>query len=268
MKVQIFALMFFMPLAVFANSETHLKPCPSGKEFVTTVQYLRTNSVLAVAGDDLIQVASRVSAGCEGSAKRFISTIQSLQKTEVTNAEKLQLAVELANREQDSVETFNHVFRWAYARDGFDLEMASALKLAREVAILFPGDQKRALEAFKETTDFCSKSDKISIPRPACAELSKEVALTTKQKMPSSAKTFIESYNYLREKVKLPQNEAIELAKTLLQKGHSAFENFKTVYEYSLSKNGFAATQPQAIQLGKKIAEQTAKSSRKDSSLQ
>jgi hypothetical protein len=153
-----------------------------------------------------------VSAGCEGSAKRFISTIQSLQKTEVTNAEKLQLAIELANREQESVETFNHVFRWAYARDGFDLEIASGLKLACEVTILFPGDQKRALDVFKETTDFCSKSDKIAIPRPACAELAKEIALTTKEKTPSSAQIFIESYNYLREKVKLPQTESIELA--------------------------------------------------------
>lgn len=268
MKMLSFVVLSILFSSPAISSVHEHKPCPSGREFVTTVQFLRTNSVLAVAGDDLIQVASRVSEGCESSAKRFISTIQSLQKTEITNAEKLQLAIELANREQDSVETFNHVFRWAYARDGFDLEIAAALKLAREIAVQFPGDQKQALEAFKATTEFCSKSDKISIPRPACAELSKEIALMTKDQKTSSAQVFIESYNYLREKVKLPQIEAIELATTLLQKDHFAFENFKTVYEFSLSKNGFSATQPEAIQLGRKIAEQTAKSSNKDSSLQ
>jgi hypothetical protein len=54
MKTQILALISLVSLPAFANSEVLPKPCPSGKEFVTTVQYLRANSVVAVAWDDLI----------------------------------------------------------------------------------------------------------------------------------------------------------------------------------------------------------------------
>lgn len=268
MKILIFASTVLFSTASWANSPTPVKPCPSGKEFVTTVQFLKTNTVLAVAGNDLVQIASRVSQGCEGAAKRFISTIQSLQKTEITNSEKLQIAIELANKDSEAVETFNHVFRWAYARDGFDLEISLALKLAREVSIQFDGDQKRTLESFKQATEFCSDSKKMSIPRPACADLAKQIALTTLSKKPSSADVFIESYNYLREDVKMSQADAIQMGLSLLQKNHEAFENFKTVYEYSLSKNGFSATQAEALSLGKRIAEQTVKSSSKDSSQQ
>ncbi len=231
--------------------------CESGKEFITTYEFLRDDADLAAAGDNAVKVASQVAAGCNGSAKRFIQTVKFLKKTEISLNEILKTAIDFSQREDIHAEAFTQIFKSAYAEDGFDLDIGSSLKLAKQMSVEYHGPVQKALVAFQKVSEFCLKKTEINLSKADCAELSKNVSLASTEDGPAAGEIFLKSFQYLKSNVALTEADALKTAQALIKTSPSAFENFKVSYEYALSPSGLNAPKDQALQLGKKMADLT-----------
>ncbi len=248
--------------SVESNSQiTKTRTCESAKEFITTFEYLRNHLDLSGSADNAVKIASKVAEGCTGAAKRFIQTSQFLQKVELPLQEVISTATEFARKEDANVEAFNHIFTKAYAEDGFDLDLASSLKMAKAISVEYSGDVERALQDFKNISDYCMKKEDLPLSRPDCAELAKKVSLAEKEKGPLASDSFVNSYKYLKSTAGLAPYEAQKLALDLVRVDPSAFENFKLSYEYALADKGLKSSKAQALQFAKKIAQLSVKES-------
>jgi hypothetical protein len=258
------ALFFLTPLNLRADSvpipkTTESPRCESAKEFITTFEYLRDASDLAGSGDNAVKIASQVAEGCTGSAKRFIQTLQFLNKVELPLQEILSTAIDFAKKEDTNVEAFNQIFKRLYAEDGFDLDIGASLKIAKSIGVEYPGNVKNALRDFERISAFCFKGDELFLPKPDCAELAKRISLYGKENRTSAAEAFISGYKYIKETVGLTSHDALKISEQLVGKDPQAFENFKLSYEYAMSEKGLKANKEQAVRFSKKMADLTVK---------
>jgi hypothetical protein len=246
-------------LLLALQSQAAPSTCESGKEFVTTYEFLRDDSDLAAAGDNAVRVAGQVAAGCNGAAKRFIQTVKFLKKTEIPLNEILKTSIDFSQREDEHAEAFTQIFKSAYAEDGFDLDIGNSLKLAKQMSVEYRGPVQKALKAFQSVSEFCLKKIEINLSKSDCAELSKNVALSSTEEGPAAGEEFMKSFLYLKVNVALSEGDALKLAQNLVKINPAAFGNFKVSYEYALSPSGLNVAKDQALQLGKKMADLTVK---------
>jgi hypothetical protein len=251
--------MVLIPLLLLAVSQSHAddkeaSTCESGKEFVTTYEFLRDDADLASAGDNAVQVASKVAAGCTGAAKRFIQTAKFLKKTEIPISEILKTGIDFAQREDDHAEAFTQVFKAAYAEDGFDLDIGNSLKLAKQMSVEYSGPVRKALSSFQKMSGLCLGKGELTMSKQDCAELAKTVALASTEKGPDADDAFIKSYRFAKNNLALTEANALKLARNLIHISPSAFENFKISYEYALSPSGLNVAKDQAMKLGQNMA--------------
>lgn len=253
----ILILLISMSALLAQAVETVPAACESGKEFITTYEFLRDDSDLASAGDNAVRVASQVAAGCNGAAKRFIQTVKFLKKTEIPLGDILKTAIDFAQREDAHAEAFTQVFKSAYAEDGFDLDIGSSLTLAKKLSVEYSGPVKKALVAFQKISEFCLKKSEVMMSKKDCAELAKTVSLASTENGPAAGEVFLKSYQFFKTIIALTEGDSLKLAQSLVQISPSAFDNFKVSYEYALSPTGLNTAKDQALQLGKKMAELT-----------
>lgn len=263
-SILFFLLTFSSAESVFASQAktSEVARCESAKEFITTYEYLRDDSDVAGSSDNAVKVATQVAAGCTGSAKRFIQTLQFLKKVELPLQEILFTSVDFAKKEDIHVQAFKEIFKRTYAEDGFDLTIDKSLKISKEVAVEFSGNVGNALKDFNRISEFCSQADKVFLPRPDCAELAKRIALSGKESGPSASEIFLQAYQYLKNSVEMTAPDSLQLAEQLVAKDPQAFENFKLSYEYALSEKGLKSSKEQAIRFGQKMAALTVKESK------
>ncbi len=244
-----------------ANLGTEPLGCESAKEFITTFEFLRDHLDLAGSGDNAVKLASQVSAGCTGAAKRFIQTAKFMKKVDLPLTEILSTSVEFAQKEDSHADAFNQIFKRAYAEDGFDLDMVTSLQLAKKISVEYPGNVQRALKDFETVSEFCLKKTEVTVSRQACAELAKNISLNGKEKAPMASEVFIEAYRYIKTTIGLTAHDALKISQDLVKIHPLAFSNFKLSYEYAISDKGLKSNKEQSVLFGKKMAEQTKNSS-------
>ena len=227
MKKLILISLLFLSISKSQAGEKDASTCESGKEFVTTYEFLRDDADLASAGDNAVQVASKVAAGCTGAAKRFIQTAKFLKKTEIPISEILKTGIDFAQREDEHADAFTQVFKSAYAEDGFDLDIGNSLKLAKQMSVEYMGPVQKALVSFQKMSELCLKKGELTMSKQDCAELSKAVSLANTEKGPAADESFIKSYRFAKNTLALTEADALNLARNLISISPAAFENFK-----------------------------------------
>ena len=141
--------------SMLASSQPNLQSmaprqdCSSAREFVTTLEYLRSKSEWALEEKTNQSLAHQVSMGCSGAAARFVRATEFLLKAEIPSTQAVQLGKDLALRSEAYVETFIGTFRIAYEEESLDLPVQSALTVARSLSMDFQGPVARALQDFR-----------------------------------------------------------------------------------------------------------------------
>lgn len=254
----------FFPALGWTEDKQEIVVCESTKEFVTAFEFLRSDSEMGLSGDIALKTASEVAKGCSGAAKRFIQTVRSLRKTELGMQDVLITAQEIAKKDDAIADAFNSIFRKLYAQDGYDLDLRTAVDLAKSLSVDFVGNVRVALEDFDKISNFCSSTKSLDLPVRQCAELAQRIAVLGGRHEQSVNEKFVESFNYFTKSTGLgfTIKEALELSEDLMQKHPLAFGNFKQAYEYAISPRGLNADRTNAVAFGKKMANATTKESK------
>ena len=258
--IRVIAMLLFVNFSWAAETSPQTKPqfqtCESTKEFITVFEFLRSEKGLELTGDLSVKVASDVAKGCSGAAKRFILSVKSLTKTELAITDVIATAKEFSLRDDKTIEAFNSIFRRAFAEDGFDLDRASALNLAKKLSVEYKGNVAVAMSDFDIIADFCMARNNLDLPKERCAELAQRVAVMSSKHGLAVGSKFVETYRYLVQRggPALTVKDALLVAEQLMKDHPNAADNFRLAYEYATAKRGLAVSREQAILFGKNMA--------------
>jgi hypothetical protein len=105
--------------------------CTRAREFIATLEYLRSAKELSLAEPEARGIAQKVTdAACSGSGYRFVRVSQLLLKVGLSGSDSLKVGLEFAARDDRQTETFLGVFMKAIQSDHHDLDVASAPRIA------------------------------------------------------------------------------------------------------------------------------------------
>jgi hypothetical protein len=243
--------------AELVEKPTHDYHCTPSKEFITTVNYLRDQEALALKNEDLQKTALDVSAGCRGAAQRFIRVSRLLIKSNLDSNSALATAKEIALRDDNDADAFITIFKYAYADDYLDLNIAEALNLARSFSVAYKGKPSLAEKDFEALAEYCVDKKELAFERPRCVELTTSLTRLGEKYEAPIAKNFIATVKFLREGKDSPNlkvDDAVKLATELISISPDAPNNFELAYAFSSSPKGLKLSKAQAIDMAKKIA--------------
>lgn len=232
--------------------------CTSAVEYVATLEYLRGGSKeYKVPEEEARTIALNVSAGCSGAALRFIKVVQVLSKAELGARDAVRVAIELSAKTDRETETFIAVFKRSYSEDSLDLDLFSAMKLARSLSTEFEGDVLAVREDFEKIVDFCVNEKKLDLPPPICAEMASRIARRGQAWSGGVSSGFLKIYEFARSNAdgpKIPTGAALKLAEELTVDGPGAADNFIQGYRYASGSKGLALPVEQAMAFAEKMA--------------
>ncbi|GEM_PF-1436872 len=248
------------PVQIGPNEFVLRKPlslkCDAAKEFITTMQYLRGESELALASDEATRVAHDVSSGCNGAAKRFIVNVDILRQSGMDARNAVKTGVRLANADDASATAFTKIFQLSFERRHLDLDFAASVRLAQSLSIDFTGDPSIAARDFEEIVEFCKDRTGLDLPKPKCGELASRIALRGADHREPLSAMFIKTFNFLisRDGPGLTSTDAIKIGESMTEAGPKALENFSAVYSYAIAEKGLNLSRSDAVNLAAKIA--------------
>lgn len=249
--------------SMIASSHPTLQPmpprqdCSSAREFVTTLEYLRSKKEWALEEKTNQSLAHQVSMGCSGAAARFVRTTEFLLKTDIPATQAVQMGRQLALRSEAYVDTFIGAFRIAYEEESLDLPVHSALTVAQSLSVDFQGPVTRALQDFKEVSQHCLKSDRVSLSRAQCADLAGVLVKQSELHQKPIAPAFRKLMEFLREELGVSLKEALPIAKEVLAVSPDAADNFIVAYRYGTQEKGLALTARGSLQFALELAGRT-----------
>lgn len=249
----------FISTQAFAAVEENSKTCTSAKDYITTLEYLREHTSIAGNEKQAREIADHVSKGCTGAAKRFIQAIRLLEKSGVAPGDSVQYAKTLALKNESTAKVFFVIFQKGFARDGFDLDQSTALKLASSLSIDFNADPEVATKDFSELTKFCLSKDGLSLSKPQCAELSARITKTSEKHKVSVSKAFFSSFDFMTSSrgPNITTSEALKYAEELVSIHPESLDNFSQAYRYALDKSGLELSRDEAFKFAMDLAKRT-----------
>ena len=256
-------------LALFGN--VHLKAketissnwtgCSSSREYITTLNYLRSNKAEIRLGDnDRQNVAMEVSKGCSGAASRFIRVIDLLKQVELTNQTVLRLAIDLAKRTEAEVDTFLEVFKLSYLPSHLDLSISDSLQTALKYSTQYSGSIEQARKDLSRLIKFCLSGKDLNLPRGECLNFSMRLTDIGEKSTFGVSEVFVNGFSFLTESKNgpmVPTFRAMQLLEDLIQIGPSAVDNFIDGYEYAIKEEGLNLPRDQALDFAFKMANHT-----------
>lgn len=223
--------------------------CEATKEFITTFEYLKKREDLSGMADNAARTAMTVAKGCNGSALRFINTVEILDKTELTKRDVLKTSTELAQLKDESVKSFITIFKYAYSQDSLDMSLQNAMKLARSLAIDTHASPLVTEKDFQKLVEFCLNKEGIDQTKAFCSKYVQDIVSQTDLFNVSIADSFIEFYklSVSKEGLNLLPKDAIRFSSQLIKIHPRAFENFLSAYAYAGSQEGLAYKKQDAL---------------------
>ncbi len=233
--------------------------CSAAREYVTVLEYLRDQKHFGSGEAESRSRAERVALFCEGAAKRFIETVETLQKAGVDPARSLMEGELSAKGSSISAQAFLRTFRALFARDGYDLTLPEALQAARSLAAFgVEAEQERVTRDFEELGAFCSQGDPLLLSKPQCAALAVRLARQVGGKQSALTRELGRFYRFLRASEPGPGltlTDALSLAEKVLPHGESAGESFKAAYLYATTASGLGLSSREGLAFALKLAE-------------
>lgn len=231
--------------------------CPSAKEFITTLEYLRAHTEYAIGEEAARKTAAQVAVGCEGAAQRFVRTVQILSMAGLSARDAFREGIDLSGRTTAEAETYITVFVAAFNRDGLDLDLASSVRIARSLATEFDGDPLAVRQDFDELVAFCVGRKELNLPRPLCAEFAARMARHGQAFSGGISGPFLDTLAFLSSDPRGPglaTHEALRLAERLVATGPTVPENFVQAYRYAVAKGGLDLASQQAFAFADSLA--------------
>ena len=248
--MDILSVLVFSPF-LFADAPVL---CPSSKEYIRTLEYLRSTQVVKISEPAARDVASEISKGCLGSADRFQDSLELLKKVGFSDVGAIKKALEFSREPVPVQKAFFEVFQVVYGSEFFDLSFQAAHDLALTYSRNYPGDLKTIAADFTAFSRFCL-SEK-SLARQACAELIMEMARVSDLfehgvygEFDQLMKSFLEDPLF-----QVSIKEALQLTREILRYGPQAPANFRKGFDYALSAKGLKLENRKAVEFGLKMA--------------
>ncbi|GIL17569.1 MAG: hypothetical protein BroJett040_13200 [Oligoflexia bacterium] len=230
--------------------------CQSAKEFITTYEFLKTKSQLFGQATEMAKAASQAAQGCTGSAKRFIKVVSTLEKSDLTAGDIVRTATQVAQKSDAVAEAFVQIFQRAYATDGFDLDLQSAIQVAKSLSIDFKGEVDMAMKDFTKISNFCLGKNGLDYTKPQCGKMAQRMALYSDQHGLEVGDAFLTAIKYMTSKSgpELTMGEAVKLSEEVVKLHPSGTDDFQIAYQYAVSKKGLNLKRDEAIKFAKKMA--------------
>lgn len=230
--------------------------CTTTREYVTTLEFLRHRREFDVSEQQAQLIAKEVSQGCTGAARRFILVSSALSQAGLTSQDAFKAGIEFSIRTDSDADAFVTVFQKAYLEDALDLDVGSAMKLARQLSSEFDGDTVAAREDFEKLVSYCVSAKHLDLPRPQCAIHAVRLVKLGQGWGGGIAAPFIQAFEFLRSDSgpELSTADAFPLAEKLVSATPDSVENFISGYKYAVSKHGLDLPREQAIEFAREMA--------------
>jgi hypothetical protein len=231
------------------------KACPSAREFITTVAYLRRRTELSLPEPEIRNLAGKVAEGCAGAANRFVQVTELLIRSGVGGPDAVKQGLLLARGSDEQAKVYRRVFQRAFLAENLDLDLATSLRMAAELSRRLAVEPDSVRRDFETLLDYCAGQKGFDLPRQQCGAFAARVAGTGALAKGEIAPEFIRSFEFLRSDrgPGLPLHQALALAEELSPAGPGAAENFASAYRYALSKDGLDSPREAAVSFARQL---------------
>jgi hypothetical protein len=257
-----FSTLTFSVLATAAvpkNISSSEKPeCPRSKEFITSYEFLKSQIDWVGTEKKALELAEKVSAGCKGSAARFISTIVLLEKAELENRSIIDQAVSNALANEKRFQAFKVIFQQAYLSQALDLDAFQSLAIAKKLSVDLPFEKENLEQDFRQLVQFCLDSKGLGLSRPQCAQIVTDWISAGSKFQGSVAKGIKELFQFLQDSKseKVSIGSFVDIATKIAGNGDAGVENFRLAYQYAQSEKGLKMNNKEALQFAIKMSEE------------
>lgn len=261
----IFSVLCFCLLSacsLFSRSKPEvIAGCLASREYITTLEYIRTQKEFALNEKQARELANKVSLGCTGASKRFIQVTNLLIKSDLPSQKAIETAMTYAHGTDEEYLAFISVFKSSYLESLLDLDLERSLNIATDLSLSFKGDKKVAEKEFTRLVDFCVSKKSLDLPLMECAKSASRIIKSAEPFDFNVGSDFIEVFNYVtdNDKANIPTYEALKVAETVVKFGPEAKKSFVSAYEYAVSKKGLDVSVNDAIEFGKTMASRSIK---------
>lgn len=250
------------PAPAAGEPDPSLELCLTTREFVTALEFVRDDENFRLKEPEASELALQIADGCTGAAQRFISAAKLLIRSGLNRRDATNWGLKLARDSDARAQAFSSAFKRAYLQEYLDLDLSTALKIASEVSLEFPGDLKRVREDFERLVDFCSEKSNAGVPLPnvRCGEFASSLAKKGAPWQGGIASPFFRVFEFLtsEREASLTTQDAFRTAETLVSAGPKAPENFMQAYRYAVSGDGLGLGRSEAIAFARKLSIRTA----------
>lgn len=241
------------------TNPNYIKTCESSKEFITTMEFLKTKNNIGMTGNSALAVAEDVSKGCKNSAQRFIKIYEILERSGLDVKSSMNFGMKLAQMEEKRGDVFVSIFKKSFLKSSFDLDLKSAVQTAESLSIDYKGAPEKSEKDFDELAKFCLSNVNmggLEFSIGDCAKLAIRITKLGESYEKEIAKPFIDLYSFLLKDTQMgfTINESLKISEEVLKSGPESANNFKTIFKYAISDSGLKMEKNLALELSKKIA--------------
>jgi hypothetical protein len=249
------ALASLTSCAVLPRKAPPPQDCPAAREFITSVNYLRSRKELSLPEPEIRKVAGQVAEGCAGAANRFVQVTELLVRSGLGGRDAVAEGLRLARGTDPQAEVFRRVFRRAFLSEYLDLDLRASLAMANELSAGFAHGPVSVRRDFETLLDYCVDRKGFDLPRQRCGAFAARVAQAGADWKDGVAAEFIRTYEFLRSDrgPGLPTHQALAMAEELSASGPGAAENFTRGYRYALSKDGLDSPREAAVAFARQL---------------
>lgn len=258
--------MVVLILSGFSANASPGRTCMTSREFITTLEFLRDFKELAIQEQDAQAAARKVAEHCTGAAQRFIRVAKTLSRAGLSGKNSVESGLEFASRTDRETETFLLVFSRAFLAEFLDLDLRSAMQMARSLSTQFDGDVLAVRDDFETVLEFCLRSKGLDLPRPRCGTLAAQLARKGGDYSGGISRPFIKLYQFLESErgPALDKEKSLTLAQELVAEGGAdSADNFIHAYRYAISKSGLELSAKDAMGFARSMTVRGGKSESK-----
>lgn len=229
--------------------------CESTKEFISSVEYLRTQKFLTLPDNEILKTALLVSENCNGAAYRFQRILSTLVASGVDHEHARHFAVTYSREDNESVEAFISLFQGLVLEKKFNLPFYQAFETAKFFAESAKGNKAELKKDFLGFLGFCFEDvNGILLSLEQCRSLSFSYLKLHAEYPKGVFPEFKILYNFLRNEKEtgLSISNALAITQTILRHGPGAQKNFIDSYRYGLNKLNMKPAQ--SLSLAYKLA--------------
>ncbi len=255
--VPFYALFYLFQIEGVCCAQAHL--CPHAKEYITTLEYLRTRQWFEISETQARQVASQVSQACADAAQRFIQVTRVLSQAGLTPEQSIQMGLHFSKRSHQEVKNFIAVFMQSFLKEHLDLDLKTSIQLAQSLSIHLQknsdADLIRVHRDFERLVSFCLSDSHLNLARPHCAQFASHLAMQSLKWNTEISEPFIQTFLFLQSQKGpgLTTGQALQLAQKLMEWGPSAPENFIHAFKYGVAAAGLQLSIPEAMQFAQTL---------------